>query len=383
MRIDNAVNIEDLRRLARRHSPRAVFDYVEGGVEDEIGMDRNRAAFDAVRIVPRYLVDVSQRSQKTTLFGREYAMPLGVAPMGLSGISRPGTDLALASAAGQAGIPFTLSNVSNDPMDQVVRAGNGKVFFQLYGTRNRGLMHGSVARAADLGVPVLMVTVDVPVHPNRERNARSGFGAAVKLKLPYLLEAARHPRWILEYLANGGVPKFMNLLSAQDTAASSAIEVARTSGEQMGDTTQVWRDFEDIRRRWPGKLVIKGVMHPDDARRAVELGADGVLVSNHGGRQLDLAPSPLEVLPAIRAALDPAIAVLFDSGVRRGSHVVAAMCLGADFVFAGRAMLYGAIAGREAGAARAIALLKREIDLQMGQMGCAGTEEFGPQWLLA
>ncbi|MBK8767655.1 MAG: alpha-hydroxy-acid oxidizing protein [Burkholderiaceae bacterium] len=382
MRIDNAVNIEDLRRLARRHSPRAVFDYVEGGVEDEIGMDRNRAAFDAVRIVPRYLVDVSQRSQKTTLFGREYAMPLGVAPMGLSGISRPGTDLALASAAGQAGIPFTLSNVSNDPMDQVVRAGNGQVFFQLYGTRNRGLMHGSVARAADLGVPVLMVTVDVPVHPNRERNARSGFGAAVKLKLPYLLEAARHPRWILEYLANGGVPKFMNLLSAQDTAASSAIEVARTSGEQMGDTTQVWRDFEDIRRRWPGKLVIKGVMHPDDARRAVELGADGVLVSNHGGRQLDLAPSPLEVLPAIRAALDPSIAVLFDSGVRRGSHVVAAMCLGADFVFAGRAMLYGAIAAREAGAARAIALLKREIDLQMGQMGCAGTDEFGPQWLL-
>ncbi len=382
MNIDSAVNIEDLRRLAGRHSPRAVFDYVEGGVEDEIGMARNRAAFDAVRLVPRYLVDVSQRSMKTALFGREYAMPLGVAPMGLSGISRPGTDIALASAAAQAGIPFTLSNVSNDPMDEVVRAGNGNVFFQLYGSRNRGLMHGSVARAADLGVPVLMVTVDVPVHPNRERNARSGFGAAVKLKLPYVLEAARHPRWILEYLRNGGVPKFTNLLSAQDTASLSAVEIAKTSGEQLADTTQVWRDFEDIRRRWPGKLVIKGVMHPDDARRAVELGADGVLVSNHGGRQLDLAPSSLEVLPAIRAAVGPSVTVLFDSGIRRGSHVVIAMCLGADFVFAGRAMLYGAIAGRQAGAARAMALLKREIDLQMGQMGCASPKDFGPHWLL-
>ena len=382
MDIEDAVNIEDLRRLARRHTPRAVFDYVEGGVEDEIGMARNLAALDAVRLVPRYLTDTSGRSQKRTLFGREYAMPLGVAPMGLSGISRPGTDLALASAAGRAGIPFTLSNVSNEPLDKVVAAGNGHVFFQLYPTRDRSVMHNTVARAADLGVPVLMVTVDVPVHPNRERNARSGFGAAVKLKLPYVLEAARHPRWIVEYLANGGVPKFMNLLSAEATASSSAREIARASGEQLADNTQTWRDFEEIRRRWPGKLAIKGVMHPDDARRAVELGADGVVVSNHGGRQLDLAPSPLDVLPAIRAALPASVAVMFDSGIRRGSHVVAAMCLGADFVFAGRAMLYGAIAGREQGAARAIAILKREIDLQMGQMGCASTADLGPHWLL-
>ena len=382
MDIEDAVNIEDLRRLARRHTPRAVFDYVEGGVEDEIGMARNLAALDAVRLVPRYLTDTSGRSQKRTLFGREYAMPLGVAPMGLSGISRPGTDLALASAAGRAGIPFTLSNVSNEPLDKVVAAGNGHVFFQLYPTRDRSVMHNTVARAADLGVPVLMVTVDVPVHPNRERNARSGFGAAIKLKLPYILEAARHPRWIVEYLTNGGVPKFMNLLSAEATASSSAREIARASGEQLADTTQTWRDFEEIRRRWPGKLAIKGVMHPDDARRAVELGADGVVVSNHGGRQLDLAPSPLDVLPAIRAALPASVAVMFDSGIRRGSHVVAAMCLGADFVFAGRAMLYGAIAGREHGATRAITILKREIDLQMGQMGCASTADFGPHWLL-
>ncbi|MBP8309506.1 MAG: alpha-hydroxy-acid oxidizing protein [Burkholderiaceae bacterium] len=382
MSIEDAVNIEDLRRLARRHTPRAVFGYVEGGVEDEIGMARNRASLDAVRLVPRYLTDTSARTQKTTLFGREYAMPLGIAPMGLSGISRPGTDLALASAAGQAGIPFTLSNVSNEPLDKVVAAGKGNVFFQLYPTRDRSVMHDTVARAADLGVPVLMVTVDVPVHPNRERNARSGFGAAIKLKLPYVLEAARHPRWIVEYLRHGGVPKFMNLLSAQATAELSARDLARASGEQLADTTQTWRDFEEVRRRWPGKLAIKGVMHPDDARRAVELGADGVVVSNHGGRQLDLAPSPLEVLPAIRAALPESVAVMFDSGIRRGSHVVAAMCLGADFVFAGRAMLYGAIAGREHGATRAITILKREIDLQMGQMGCASTADFGPHWLL-
>ena len=382
MNIENAVNIDDLRDLARRHVPRAVFDYVEGGVEDEIGMSRNRAALEAVRLVPRYLLDTSARSQKTTLFGREYEMPLGIAPMGLSGISRPGTDLALATAAGQAGIPFTLSNVSNDSLDKVVAAGKGNVFFQLYPTRDRALMHGTIARAADLGVPVLMVTVDVPVHPNRERNMRSGFGSALRLKLPYVLEAARHPRWIIEYLTNGGVPRFMNLLSAEVTAASSAMQIAAAAGGQLADTTQTWRDFEEVRRRWPGKLVIKGVMHPDDARRAVELGADGVLVSNHGGRQLDLAPSALEVLPAIRAALPASVAVMFDSGIRRGSHVVAAMCLGADFVFAGRAMLYGAIAGREQGAARAIAILKREIDLQMGQMGCASTKDLGAHWLL-
>lgn len=381
MTLEAAVNIEDLRRRARRHAPRAVFDYVDGGVEDEIGMARNRAALDAVRLVPRYLVDTSRRTQTTHLFGREYAMPLGVAPMGLSGISRPGTDLALASAAAAAGIPFTLSNVSTDPLDKVVAAGNGNVFFQLYPSRERALMHATMARAADLGVPVLMVTVDVPVHPNRERNARSGFGAALKLKLPYILEAARHPRWLIEYLAYGGVPKFSNLLSAETTAASSAREIALASGAQLADTTQTWHDFEEIRRRWPGKLVIKGVMHPDDASRAMELGADGVLVSNHGGRQLDLAPSPLEVLPAIRAALPASIVVMLDSGIRRGSHVVAAMCLGADFVFAGRAMLYGAIAGRAAGAARSMAIFKREIDLQMGQMGCATTDDLGPQWL--
>ena len=178
------------------------------------------------------------------------------------------------------------------------------------------------------------------------------------------------------------MPKFRNLLSAETTAASSAREIAIASTAQLADASQTWNDFEEIRRRWPGKLVIKGVMHPDDARRAVTLGADGVLVSNHGGRQLDLAPSPLEVLPAIRAALPESIAVMFDSGIRRGSHVVAAMCLGADFVFAGRAMLYGAIAGRERGAARAIDILKREIDLQMGQMGCASTDDLGAEWML-
>ncbi len=382
MNFENAVNIEDLRRCARRHVPRAVFHYVEGGVEDEIGMARNRSAMDAVRLLPRYLVDTSRRTQVTTLFGRQYEMPLGVAPMGLSGISRPGTDLALATAAGRAGIPFTLSNVSNDPLDKVVEAGNGHVFFQLYPCRDRALMYATMARAADLGVQVLMVTVDVPVHPNRERNTRSGFGAALKLKLPYVLEAARHPRWIIEYLAHGGVPKFRNLLSAEVTAASSAKDIAIASGAQLADTTQTWNDFEEIRRRWPGKLAIKGVMHPEDARRAVALGADGVVVSNHGGRQLDLAPSPLETLPAIRAALPESVAVMFDSGIRRGSHVLAAMCLGADFVFAGRAMLYGAIAGRERGAARAIEILKREIDLQMGQMGCASTDELGAKWLL-
>ncbi len=382
MNFENAVNIEDLRHCARRHVPRAVLGYVEGGVEDGIGMARNRAAFDAVRLVPRYLMDTSRRTQTSMLFGREYAMPLGVSPMGLSGISRPGTDLALATAAGKAGIPFTLSNVSNDPLDKVVAAGNGNVFFQLYPCLDRALMYATMARAANLGVQVLMVTVDVPVHPNREHNTRSGFGSSLRLKLPYVLEAALHPRWIIEYLAHGGVPKFRNLLSAETTAASSAREIAIASTAQLADASQTWNDFEEIRRRWPGKLVIKGVMHPDDARRAVALGADGVLVSNHGGRQLDLAPSPLEVLPAIRAALPPSIAVMFDSGIRRGSHVVAAMCLGADFVFAGRAMLYGAIAGREQGAARSIAILKREIDLQMGQMGCASTDDLGAKWLL-
>lgn len=381
MNVSQAINIHDLRRLAERHAPRAVFDFMVGGADDEIGLRTNEEALRSVRFIPRYGIDTHQRSLTTRLFGIDWAAPFGISPTGLNGLYRPGADLHLAQAAREADIPFTMSNASNASIEDAVANGTRNTFFQLYGMRDRSLVQDTVRRVADLGISTLVLTIDTPVHSKRERNYRSGFGIPPRLKLSYILEAMLHPTWLIEYFRAGGLQRMENVLPPARSASMSALELAQLFAQEAADCSQTWHDVESVRRQWPGKLVIKGVMHPEDARRAEQLGADGIVVSNHGGRQLDRATSALHVLPAIRRAVGARLPVMIDGGVLRGSDVVAAMCLGASFVFVGRATLYGVVAGRLAGARRAIEILRDEVDRTMAQLGVNATSEFGTHLL--
>lgn len=379
MKLDRAINIDDLRRLAKRRLPRIAFDFIEGGVEDEIGIRRNAAAFERHRLVPRYLVDVSRCSQSTELFGQTYASPFGIAPTGLAGLFRPGADLTLAKAASEADIPFILSGSGTSAIEPVVEIAPDHAWYQLYPARDRALSQDLIKRAQDAGVGTLVLTVDVPVRPKRERNIRNGFTQPLKLTFATMLEALAHPAWIAGYLRHG--KPVMESWVRYAGAGADATAVADFLTSQL-PAPQSWRDVEMFRRLWPGKFVIKGIMHPDDAVRAADCGVDGLMVSNHGGRQLDRAAAPIDVLPAIHQAVGDRMTVMLDGGVRRGADIVIAHCLGARFVFVGRATLYGAAAGGLAGARRAIEILCREIEMVMGQMGCPSIAELGPDFLL-
>jgi (S)-mandelate dehydrogenase len=381
MTVDRAVNIEDLHRLARRRLPRVVFDYVEGGLDDERGLERAERAFDKYSLVPRYLVDVAERDQSASLFGRRYASPFGIAPTGLAGLCRPGADLMLAQAAAAENIPFVMSGASTASIEATARIAPDHAWYQLYGARDAAISEDLIRRSRDAGLGVLMLTVDVPVNSNRERNRRNGFERPYKLPPAILLEALRHPGWIVDYLRHGGLPKFENWRTYAP-AGASAREIAEFVATQT-PSTQTWRELESYRRLWPRPLVVKGILHPDDAVRARDLGVDGIIVSNHGARQLDRAPAPIEMLPAIAAAVGDTVTVMVDGGIRRGSDIVIAWCLGARYTFLGRATLYGAAAGGLAGAQRAIAILRREVDLVLGQIGCPSLDRLGADCLLS
>lgn len=378
MKLAHMLNIEDLHRVARRRMPRVAFDYFEGGAEDEHGLARNEAAFQRHPLLPRYLVDVSAVDQTTTLFGRTWASPFGLAPTGLGGLLRPGADRMLAEAAAAANIPYTLSGLSTTRLEEVARVAPQHAWFQLYGARDRALSIDMIRRAADAGMGALMFTVDVPVVSKRERELRNRFGQP-RLPLRLYLEALRHPAWLLAYFRHG-MPVFENWApySRGGRSAQAVIQAVRA---QFPVDDHTWRDVEAFRKLWPRTLIVKGLLHPEDAVRAAELGADGVVVSNHGARQLDLAPTPLEALPAIRAAVGDRLPVMLDGGVRRGAHVVIARALGARFVFVGRAGVYGVAAFGRPGAARAIQILQQEIEITLKQIGCPRAEELGPQFL--
>ena len=379
MNLDDAINIEDLRRLAKRRLPKIAFDFIDGGVEDEDGLDRNQWAFRQHRLVPRYLVDVSEIDQSTTLFGRRYASPVGISPTGIAALFRPGADLMLAEAAKDADVPFIMSGASTASIEDLGRLAPEHGWYQLYTARDREISKDMIARARDAGLSTLVLTVDVPVHAKRERNLRNGFKRPLKLSLATKLDALRYPGWLAGYLKNG-MPMFSNWqrYASDATDAHDVAEFVSTNTP----TSPTWRDVETFRRLWPGNFVIKGIMHPEDALRAAELGVDGLIVSNHGGRQLDRAPSPVEVLPAINAAVGDRMTLMLDSGVRRGADVLVALCLGASFVFLGRPTLYGAAAAGVAGAGRAIDILRQEIELALAQMGCPSLRELGPDCLL-
>jgi L-lactate dehydrogenase (cytochrome)/(S)-mandelate dehydrogenase len=376
---DAAINFDDLRRLAKRRLPKIAYDFIEGGLEDEEGLLRNEEAFRQLRLVPRYGIDVSSRDQSTTLFGRTYSSPVGIAPTGLAGLFRRGAELMLAEAAREANVPIIMSSQSTCLVEDLGRVVPEHGWFQLYLARDRSISEDMVRRARDAGLSVLVITVDVPVNSKRERNQRNGFVRPLRLTMKTKLEACLHPGWMAEYLKLG-MPVLSNWQRYAPSGASAA-EVADFVSAQT-PAPVLWQDVEALRRLWPGKLVLKGVMHPDDARRAAALGVDGIMVSNHGGRQLDRSPGPIEVLPAIAAAVGDRMTLMYDSGIRRGSDVITALCLGAKFAFVGRHTLYGVSAGGLGGAMRALAILRNEIDITMGQMGAPNIASLGPQFLM-
>jgi (S)-mandelate dehydrogenase len=380
VKVNRAINIADLQKMAKRRLPRMVYDFIEGGVEDELGIARNEASFDRERLVPRYLVDVSHRDQSCDLFDRKYASPFGVSATGLAALFRPGADLMLAEAAAAANIPFMMSGLSTASIEAAAKVAPSHAWYQLYVARDRGITMDLIRRAREAGLGTLVLTVDVPVSSKRERNLRNGFALPPKLGPATMLDALWHPGWIADYLRHG-MPRFENWAQyARDNSTTPQINAF--AAKQAPASSVTWKDLEEFRRLWPRHLVVKGILHRDDAIRAAELGVDGIIVSNHGGRQLDQAPAPLEVLPGIHEAVGDKVALIVDGGVRRGADIIMALCHGARFVMVGRATLYGAAAGGIDGVRRAIAILREEIDLVQGQIGCPNVADLDPSFLM-
>jgi isopentenyl diphosphate isomerase/L-lactate dehydrogenase-like FMN-dependent dehydrogenase len=361
-------NIADLRERARRRLPRGIWEYAERGVEDECGMARNRAAFEGITFRPRVLRGVDRVDPSTVVFGKTVPFPLAVAPTGAAGLMWHKGDLALARAAAEAGVPFVVSSASTMDLEQIAEAG-GRQWFQLYLWEDRSLSHAVVDKAWTLGCEALFVTLDLPVPPNREYIQRNGFGTPFKLNARNTLDVLTHPRWLAgvmgRYMLEGGIPTQANL----PDRLRAKVTKGAPPGALFKQDDLDWDGVKELRDRWPGRFVLKGLLHPEDAERALALGADGIVVSNHGGRALDCSVAPIEALPAIVAAVGSRMTVFLDSGVRRGSDVVKAVALGADAVLAGRAPLYGLAAFGEPGVARAIELLRSETGRTMAMLG--------------
>jgi (S)-mandelate dehydrogenase len=375
-----ALNIADLRELARRRVPHFAFEYVEGGAEDEATLRYNRSAFERWRLLPRTLVNTSARHIRTELFGRPSAAPLLIAPTGFNGVLHPHGDLALARAAARAGIPFTISTFSTTRLEDIARGAGGRLWLQLYVMQDRSIARELIRRAAAAGCEALVLTTDANVFGSREWDRRS-YRAPGKPALRTTLDALRHPRWI-RHVAVHGLPRLSNLESLLPAEATSALG-GSTRIPQLLDASLSWADLEWIRELWPGKLLVKGILDVRDAERAAALGCDGIVVSNHGGRQLDYCVTPLEVLPEIVRAVASRTTLIIDGGFRRGTDVVKALALGADAVMLGRATLYGLAAGGEAGVHHALQILTSEIERVLGEMGCTSVADLTPAHLRA
>jgi L-lactate dehydrogenase (cytochrome)/(S)-mandelate dehydrogenase len=379
MNYADAINLEDLRKIAKKRLPRVIYDFIEGGVDDEDGLDKNEDAFRRRPLLPHYLVDVSTIDQSTTVFGRTYSSPFGIAPTGGIGLYRRGGDIMLAKAARDANIPFIMSGAATASMEEMAKVAPQHGWYQLYAAKTKSISEDMIRRAADLGIPTLVVTVDVPVGSNRERNRRNGFGRPLNLSLAAKLDALCKPHWFKDYMRYGR-PTLPNWAPYLEPGADA--EKVGAFVTQQVRATLTWSDIESFRKIWPRTMVLKGIMRPDDAIRAAEVGIDGLMVSNHGARQLDRAPSPLDVLPAIDAAVGDRMTLMLDGGVRRGADAIIALALGAKLVFLGRPTLYGVVAGGEAGAAKAIGILQNEINLIMAQIGCPSLTRLGPDFVL-
>src|SRR5260370_2077353 len=338
-------------------------------------MKHNREVFERYRLMPRRLVDVSKRDTSIELFGRHHAAPFMIAPVGLNAALWPKGDILLARAAERAGIPFVLSTASNASIEQVAAASKGALWFQLYIVQ-RKLAEQMVQRAEAAGYSTLVLTTDVGVNGTRERDLRNNFGLPMRYTPRLIYDGVTHPRWSLGFMLNG-MPQFGNFV----TADSSNVEVQATLMHRQMDASFTWDDFNWLRKLWRRTLLVKGIMRPDDTERCIAAGADGVILSNHGGRQLDAAVSPLDVLAESRARISAPI--LIDSGYRRGTDIVKALALGANAVLLGRATLYGLAAAGETGVDHVRRLLKDEVDRTLAQIGCASPSQLSPDCVMA
>jgi L-lactate dehydrogenase (cytochrome)/(S)-mandelate dehydrogenase len=325
-------------------------------------------------------VDVSKRDQTVDLFDRRYASPFGISATGLAALFRPGADLMLAECAAQANIPFMMSGMSTASIEAAAKVAPSHSWYQLYVARDHEITLDLIRRAREAGFSTLVVTVDVPASTKRERNLRNGFSLPPQLSAATILDTLRHPGWLAGYLRHG-MPRFDNW-ERYARANSTTQQINAFAAIQAPASTITWTDLEEYRRIWPRHLVVKGIMYREDAIRAAQIGVDGIIVSNHGGRQLDQAPAPLEVLPGINDAVGDKVTLMVDGGVRRGADIIMALCHGARFVMVGRATLYGAAAGGIAGVQKAISILREEVDLVMAQIGCPTVPELNESFLL-
>ncbi len=368
-------SIAYLRQRARAHIPHFAFEYSDGGSgKDDAGIKRNWAALDAVELVPRYGVMPSLPPCDIELFGRRYSAPIGVAPMGGPAIIWPGGDVHLARAAQRAGIPYTLSTAGGATIEEIARVASDVFWFQLYRLAGNGHAIGLdlVRRAAAAGCRVLVLTLDVPMRTTRPREVATGIAGAFNVNLAILSQIARAPGWVMA-LSKYGIPRFANLRSYVGDDASLNDLIAFAQREMRGAFT--WDEVRMYRDHWKGRLVVKGILHPQDAEKAVSLGVDGLVVSNHGGRQIEALPAPVDALPALVGQVGKRATVLMDSGVRSGSDVVRACALGAATALAGKAFLWGLGALGEEGPAHVIDLLIEETQAALGQLGVHNVEE--------
>ncbi len=356
-------SVGEARRLARRSLPRSLFDFVDGGAEDEVTLRRNEAAFAAVELLPQPLSGSSTRDQRLTLFGREIAMPLIVGPTGLSGLLWPDGELATARAAAAAGIPYCLSHGSTCSIEALAKTGAAPRWMQVFTFRDRGLTRSFTERARAAGYEALVLTTDNQALGNRERDLRNGFSIPPRLTARTLLGMAVKPGWLWR------MRQRRELTFANYTDAGGDLRTIAGRMASLLDPAASWADVAWLRGQWPGPMLLKGVLHPDEARRAVAEGIDGIVVSNHGGRQLDGAPATIAALPAIAAAVAGRIPVLIDGGVRRGVDIARALSLGATACLIGRPHLWGLAVAGEAGVAAVLDLYRRELDRVMALCG--------------
>jgi isopentenyl diphosphate isomerase/L-lactate dehydrogenase-like FMN-dependent dehydrogenase len=368
------VCIEDFRPIARERIPKAVFDYLDGGAEGEVTLRENCRIFNDVTFRPRHAVDVAKCSLCTRVLGFDLALPFLLAPVGYSRLMHPGGEVVAARAAGRAGTAYILSTISGHKLEDVKAGSTGPVFYQLYLMGGRGAAEAAIERARVAGFSALVVTIDTPVSGIRERDYRNGMKELISggplEKIPYLPQIFSRPGWLVSFLMDGGVPALPNVV-VPGKGPMPLIDVAAA----LAESAVTWADLKWIRELWKGPIVVKGVLTGDDARRSIDEGAAAISVSNHGGRQLDGVPPSLRALPEVVEAVNDRIEVLMDGGIRRGTDIAKAICMGARAVLCGRAYAYGLAAAGEAGVDRAIEILRADLDRTLRLLGCPSVTE--------
>jgi isopentenyl diphosphate isomerase/L-lactate dehydrogenase-like FMN-dependent dehydrogenase len=374
------VSIADLRTIARARIPKAVFDYLDGGAEGEVTLRENVRVFDDVTFRPRHAVAFEKCPLCTRVLGHDLALPFILAPVGYSRMMHPGGEVSAARAAGNAGTAYILSTISGHKLEDVKAGSKGPVFYQLYLMGGRKAAEGAIERARVAGFSALVVTIDTPVAGIRERDFRNGMkelvSGSIFEKLPFVPNILSHPGWLMDYLRDGGLMALPNVV-VPGKGPMPLVDI----GAALAESAVMWSDLKWIRELWRGPIVVKGVLTADDARRSVDAGAAAISVSNHGGRQLDCVPASLRALPEVVKAVGGQAEVLMDGGVRRGTDIVKALCMGARAVICGRAYAYGLAAAGEAGVNRAIEILRVDLDRTLRLLGCASVAELDPSYV--